>query len=129
MISVGKNDIDTKNPEDIYKEYTEIIDLLRRKFPGIKIIVGEITPRKVNKNNEVDVLNKLLGDMCNQNDFLFLVDHSNLRKDVQNVMYDDKHIHKRAVSLFAGNFKRILRKAYGYPEPVRRGNVVVKRNP
>ena len=124
LISVGTNDTDTKDPETIRNEYESIINLLQEKYPGIKIIVSEVTPRKYNKDNEVVILNKLLGDMCKHNDSLFLVDHSNFRNDTTySYMFDDKHIHKRAIWQFAGNIKRALRKAYGLPEPQRDGNV------
>ena len=123
LISVGTNDIDTKEPTEIINEYIEIVDLLRRKYPGIKIIANELPPRKEKYNDKVIQMNCLLGDLCQQNDFMFLVDQSKLRGDVEKTMFDDKHIHRRSFYLYAGSIKRMLRKAYGLPEP-QRGNTV-----
>ena len=119
LISVGTNDIDTKEPTDIITEYTDIVDLLRRKYPGIKIIINELPPRKEKYDDKVTHMNRLLGDLCWQNDFLSLVDQSKLREDIDKTMYDDKHVHRRSFYLYAGNIKRALRKAYGRPEPLR----------
>ena len=118
FISVGINDIDTKEPRIILKEYEDIINLLRRKHAGIKIIVSEITPRKDQFIAQVVELNQLLKDLCNVSDYLFLVDHSNLfNSNVNDILYDTRHLHRRVIPRFAGNIKRALRKAYGLPEP------------
>ena len=119
LISVGTNDIDTKEPTDIITEYTDIVDLLRRKYPGIKIIINELPPRKEQYDDKVTHMNRLLGDLCWQNDFLSLVDQSKLRENIETTMYDDIHVHMRSFYLYAGNIKRALRKAYGRPEPLR----------
>ena len=129
LISVGTNDIDTKDPKTIYNEYVEIINLLRRKYSGIKIIISGLPPRKYNKDKEVIELNKLLRNLGNYNNFIFLVDHSNLRDDTYSMFYDDKNIHKSSISRFAGNIKRALRKAYGQPEPPKRGAIVKQTQP
>ena len=60
LISVGTNDIDTKEPTDIITEYTDIVDLLRRKYPGIKIIINELPPRKEQYDDKVTHMSRLL---------------------------------------------------------------------
>ena len=119
LISVGTNDIDEKEPNAILDEYVEIVDLLRRKYPGIKVIINQLPPRKTSNDEKVQAVNKRLADLCDQNDFLYLVNQDGLRNDIVRNMYDDKHIHRRAFYIFAGNIKRTLRKAYGIPEPKR----------
>ena len=117
LISVGTNDIDTKNPEDIINEYIEIVDLLRTKYPGIKIIINELPPRKVNHDDKTKKMNELLRDLSCMNNFIFVASQQSLRDDISRTMYDDKHVHRRAIGLFAGSIKRALRRAYGQPEP------------
>ena len=119
LISVGTNDIDEKDPNAILDEYVEIVDMLRTKYPGIKVIINELPPRKVKHDDKVQAMNRLLRDLCDRNDFLYLVNQDELRSDIVRNMYDDKHIHRKAFHLFAGNIKRMLRKAYGIPEPKR----------
>ena len=53
LISVGTNDIDNKEPNAILEQYIEIVDLLRRKYPGIKIIINQLPPRKTNYDDKV----------------------------------------------------------------------------
>ena len=119
LISVGTNDIDEKDPSSILDEYVEIVELLRRKYPAISIIINQLPPRKLRHDDKVQAMNQLLTEMCHGKDFLYLVNQDGLRSDVDRNMYDDKHIHRRAVYIFAGNIKRTLRKAYGIPEPQR----------
>ena len=126
LISVGTNDIDLKDPEEILAEYVEIIELLRKKYPGIKITISELPPRKDNCDDKVRKLNGLLGDLCERSEYLFLAIQAKLRENIDRNMFDDKHIHRRAIHIFAGNIKRTLRKAYGLPEPVR-SSVVTQR--
>ena len=119
LISVGTNDIDLKDRDEIISKYVEIIELLRSKYPGIKITISELPPRKDKYDDKVRKFNALLGDLCEQSEDLFLAIQEKLRDDIQRNMYDDKHIHRRAIHIFAGNIKRTLRKAHGLPEPVR----------
>ena len=43
LINVGINDIDSKNGTLVYHELKDIVVMLMAKYPGIKIICGEIT--------------------------------------------------------------------------------------
>ena len=123
LISVGTNDIDTKEPDDIIHEYSEIIDLLRKKYPGIHVIINELPPRKERNNGKLQKMNGLLNQLCQESDSLTIITQEKLRGNIDRNMFDDKHIHRRAVNLFAGSIKQGLRKAYGLPEPKRRGDI------
>ena len=94
-------------------ELKSIIDKLTDKFKGIKIILSEITPRNDDKDEAVIEFNKQLFDIYDKKTDIFLVYHHNLRDNNYSKHYDEKHIHKRAVPLFASNIKKALRKAYG----------------
>ena len=95
------------------------MDLLRRKYPGIKIVINQLPPRKTNYDEKVRTVNSLLSDLCATNDFIYLAVQNDLRENIERYMYDDKHIHRRAFHMYAGSIKRALRKAYGLPEPQR----------
>ena len=123
LISVGTNDIDTKEPDDIIHEYSEIIDLLKKKYPGIHVIINELPPRKERNNDKVQKMNGLLNQLCLESDSLTIITQEKLRGNIDRNMFDDKHVHRRAVNLFAGSIKQGLRKAYGLPEPKRRGDI------
>ena len=60
FVNVGVNDLDTKSPEKVSKQFERIIAILREKYEGIKIIVSEITPRKDAKDTEVVKCNTML---------------------------------------------------------------------
>ena len=48
-------------------------------------------------------------------DYIFVVNHSNLRTDDGSMLADAKHITQEGVRLFVGNIKSVLRKVYGIP--------------
>ena len=62
LIHVGVNDIDTKTGEEVFGEIQENVHLLKTKFPGIKIVLAELTPRKDAKDAEVNVCNNLINE-------------------------------------------------------------------
>ena len=95
------------------QEINNAIETLKTKYPGIKIILCELTPRKDDRDTAVIECNKLISTLCAEDETLFLVEHNNLRDENYSKLYDTKHIHKRVIPLFASNIKRALRKAYG----------------
>lgn len=113
LINTGVNDIDNKSAEEIAEEFKNIIQLLKNKYIGIKIIISEITPRKDGKDKDVIECNRILADICNGDENVFLISHENLRDSSYSKLYDTKHIHYRAIGLFVSNIKQTLRKAYG----------------
>ena len=44
LINIGVNDIETKSGEEVLEEIKGNINLLKSKYPNIKIILCEITP-------------------------------------------------------------------------------------
>ncbi len=46
LINVGCNDLDMKDHEQVFGEVELLFKQIREKFEGVKIIFGEITPRK-----------------------------------------------------------------------------------
>ena len=113
LISSGCNDLDTKEPGQLIEEIKNTINDINIKFPGIKIILSQITPRKDEIDRAVVEYNTLLVNLYEYEPNIFIVDHNNLRDENYSMLFDNKHIHRRAVPLFASNIKKALRKAYG----------------
>ena len=110
-ISCGCNDLDTKEPTQVADDLKAIIADLKIKFTGIKIIISEITPRKDIDETVIECI-LMIANLRNDVD-VFLVEHNNLRDETFTMMHDNKHIHRRAIPLFASNIKKALRKPYG----------------
>ena len=119
LISSGCNDLDTKTPNQVAEDIRNAIDLIKKKYPEIKIILSKVTPRKDEKDELVRECNVQLSELYDNEPSVFIVDHDNLRDENYSMLFDTKHIHRRAVPLFASNIKRALRKAYGiqYEKP------------
>ena len=79
FFSVGCNDIDSKSGELVFDGIRCIVERLREKFPGIKIILSEITPRMDNLDTQVKATNLLLNEYIEGSSDLFLTRNSNMR--------------------------------------------------
>ena len=53
LISVGVSDLDLKDHMQVFGEMEVIINQIRKKYPGIKFIRSEITPRKDRRDDEL----------------------------------------------------------------------------
>ena len=101
LISVGVNDLDSKDHQQVFGEMEVIIDKMRRKYPGIKLIISEITPRNDRKDNEVKNCNQLLRDYARSNNDIFIASHENMRDPTWSMFEDVKHIRKIKIPRFA----------------------------
>ena len=106
LINIGVNDLDSKSGSDVFAELKGIIEVTRSKYPGISIILGEITPRADNKDDEVKLGNNLINDWAKKQVDVFLAKHSNLRDPDWTMFKDTKHITCDAIPRFASNLKR-----------------------
>ena len=112
LIQVGVNDIDTKTGEEVFREVQENVHLLKTKFPGIKIVLAELTPRKDEKDTEVNNCNNLINSWA-PGEGIFVASHANLREDKNTFLHDNKHITKRCIGVFVVNLKKALCQAAG----------------
>ena len=81
LINIGCNDIDKKSGEEVFLEIQENINLLRTKYPNIKIILCEVTPRKDERDQQVVECNRLIHEYASKDENMFIADHSNLREN------------------------------------------------
>ena len=107
----------------------QIMDNIKEKYPGVKTILSEITPRADNKDVEVQSCNKLIREFarCNQGN-IFTAKHDNLRHPEGKFLYDAKHIKENIVPRFASNLKRALERAYDRERPSNRVPRTEERN-
>ena len=115
LINVGVNDIDRMSGNDVYAEIVKNIDALKEKFPNIKIILAELTPRKDDKDAEVDICNKLINELAQLDENVFVASHDTLRGDKNKFLADNKHISRKTIGVFVVNLKRALCQAHGIP--------------
>ena len=82
-------------------------------YPGLKVIVGEITPRMDEMDIHVKATNTLLNQFANGMENVFLIKNDNLRPSDFFEEGDAKHLRRSCIARFAANIKIALRKAYG----------------
>ena len=112
LLNVGVNDLDEKDHTVVFDEMQKLIVLVRTKYPGIKIIIGEATPRNDPRDEEVKNYNGLLNDYTRDNADITIAIHENLRDPTWSMYYDSKHIHGQKIAKFAANIIRALKVSY-----------------
>ena len=91
LINIGVNDIDSKNGTLVYHELKDIVEMLMAKYPGIKIICSEITPRKDRRYTEVLQCNTLLNGSASSMGNIYVAHHSNLRDETYSNLYSKRN--------------------------------------
>ena len=112
VIHVGVNDIDRTEGREVAKRLINVTSRIKAAAPGIQIILSEVTPRQLTRDDEVIACNEELR-ILQGTDNITLAKHSNLR-DKQWSFHkpkDDKHFTKPAIARLAGNLKSAFRKA------------------
>ena len=114
FISVGCNDLKTQSPHELFTSISRFVQRVWNKYPDLKIIISEVTPRMDLASADVKVkeANILLNQFSQSFPNLYLTNNSNLRKPA-NYFPDGIHLQHHIIPLFASNIKRALRKAYG----------------
>ena len=112
LINVGCNDLDMKDHRQVFNEMSLLIQKIRNKYKGIKLIISEITPRKDERDNEVKRFNGLLLDYANDHNDITIAFHHNLRDTNWSMFSDAKHIHANKIAKYAANIIKALKKAY-----------------
>ena len=115
FIHTGVNDIDTVAGEEVAKNIIDIVQKLHQYHPSIKIIVSEITPRQLFRDDEVIKCNTALRASLQKETNVTLAFHSNLRNEkwTFHTKNDDKHFSQVSISRFASNIKIAFRKSIG----------------
>ena len=117
LINCGVNDLDYSPASVVHSDIVKNIRILQAKFPHIKVILNEITPRKDRKDSEVMECNDMLRESLNHLENVILINLDNLRNANGTHLHDTKHIKKISIPLFAANMKSGLRKAFNIRKP------------
>ena len=115
LIHVGVNDTDHAGGDQVFTELLENIKLLKEKYPHVKIIIAELTPRKDDRNYEVDACNTLLTEFAATNENIFVASHETIRGNKDQLLVDNKHVSRRGIGVLVVNLKRALCEAHGVP--------------
>ena len=103
LIHTGVNDTDDTCGTKVGEKLFTIINKIQAKFPGIKIIVSEVTPRMDGKDSEVKKCNNVINQYAKRREGIYIAAHSNLRD--QRFFRDSKHIKEIKIAKFATNLK------------------------
>ena len=112
LISVGTNDLDDKDHLQVLDEMKCILSEIRYKYPGIKIIINEFTPRKDSRDREVQLFNHILGEYAKNHGDITIASQYNMRDPTFSMIDDDKHVKQIKIPKYASNIIRALKAAY-----------------
>ncbi len=117
LVSVGTNDTDDEGSGiPVARQLLDLVEMIKQKHPGTKIILNEVTPRKGPRDKEVIDCNKALIDVVANDERVFLAKQSNLRDSAYTFFFDEKHVKSSKIGRYVNNLKIALRKAYGYTD-------------
>ena len=111
LIAVGCNDLDEHEAYEVFGAIRNIVTKLQHMHHGIKVIIGEITPRMDNRDSAVQEVNASIKDLKDSNANVYVIRNSNLRNS--SFFRDNKHIRQEHIARYAANIKHTLRVAYG----------------
>ena len=114
IIHVGVNDIDKFDGKTVAVKLANAAKVITSAAPQAKILLSEVTPRQLTKDDQVQVCNKSLKEIL-QDTNIDIIRHSNLRNREWSfhIENDDKHFAANSISRLAGNLKWAFRKAIG----------------
>lgn len=113
IVHVGVNDIDKYDGATVAEKLAQFTKKIAEAAPLAKILLSEVTPRQLSRDDEVKECNEILPNLLDSG--VTLIRHSNLRNDEWSfhVENDDKHLAAESIARFAGNLKTAFRKAIG----------------
>ena len=100
---MGTNDLENKHYLQVWDEMKQLLDDVRRRFPGVKLIVSELLPRNDTKDEEATCFNTVLKSYAERYTDITIAIHSNMRDPKFFMFYDAKHIRENNVPRFAKN--------------------------
>ena len=129
LIHNGTNDIDTQDGATVARTILTIVQKLKSTCPNLKIVVSEIPPRMVNRDNQVQICNEHLHTHFDTMEGITMAQHSNLRTTTWEYFDDDKHLKKDTIKKFASNLKSALRDALNIKLSQKKGSHSKSKTP
>ena len=107
ILSTSVNDLDEGSGIELFNIFSRLINQLKTKYPGIKIIMCEITPRD-DERDEVLKCNRTMNSYVSSQENIYVSYHPNLRDETFSLFRDNKHIKESKIPKFASNIKRAM---------------------
>ena len=116
VIHTGVNDIDTEDGDKVSQNLIDIVRRIQQNLPNVKVVVSEVTPRQLHRDEEVIRCNAALHAALNGTEGVTIAKHSNLRNDRWSfhIKGDDKHFSEISIARLASNLKNTFREAIGH---------------
>ena len=129
-IHTGVNDIDTEDGNKVAKNLIDIVKLIKQNLPNVKVVVSEVTPRQMHRDDEVQKCNTALHTALDTEDNVTIAKHSNLRNDRWSfhIKGDDKHFAQISIARLAKNLKIAFRSALGFSTSRRNSDSTSRKN-
>jgi hypothetical protein len=103
IIHCGTNDLEKiSSDKELVELYEDLIEKIRNKYPGCRIIISGLLPRNDKLNKRVNTMNNKLKELIANKENTTYVDHNNIGS---HDLRDKKHLHRASVKLFARNIK------------------------
>ena len=103
VLSVGTNDVENHNHEQLTEKYSRLIDQTKKAAPDSSIIItaipNRITPASSSTNRKIDNLNRYLRSLCEQDAICWFADCTPEIK-LNNYKYDGLHLSLNGISHF-----------------------------
>ena len=115
LIHNGVNDLDKQDGATVARSILAVVKRMKTEHPDLNIVVSEVTPRQLNKDDQVLICNEHLHTYFDKMDKVTMAVHSNLRTEDWSYYDegDNKHLANSTIKHFASNLKAALREAVG----------------
>ena len=116
FIHTGVNDIDTEDGNKVAENLIGIVKMIKKNLPNVKVVVSEVTPRQIHRDDEVKRCNTTLHTALDKELDVTIAKHSNLRNERWSfhIKGDDKHFAQISIARLAKNLKIAFRTALGF---------------
>ena len=106
----GTNDLEmTSTVDDLISDLTTMITEASTKFPSSKIIYSTLLPRVDIPFPTITRINEQICSRCSKlPNVHVVVPHDNVFAKGPDVLYDNNHLRKRRVGLFAANLVEVI---------------------
>ena len=90
--------------------------MIKKNLPNVKVVVSEVTPRQIHRDDEVQRCNTALHTALDKELDVTIAKHSNLRNERWSfhIKGDDKHFAQISIARLAKNLKIAFRTALGF---------------
>ena len=104
IIHTGTNNLRTQRGEQVAKSVMEVVEKATSTFPGKKIIISALLPRKDDYGQVIPSINALISRECAMKQNVYFASHPTLDQDS---LWDEVHLRKVAVPVLAKKLKDV----------------------